>query len=80
MSASVLLYLDNRHRLIAVEDLFRGTLDGASVHSVITHRSAAVICYHFVPGHRMVVMCRSLFCGVSARCVDLRCILMRLDT
>jgi len=26
------LYLDNRHRVIAFEELFRGTLDGASVH------------------------------------------------
>jgi DNA repair protein RadC len=27
-----LIYLDNRHRLIACQDLFRGTIDGASVH------------------------------------------------
>jgi len=27
-----LIYLDNRHRLIACEYLFRGTIDGASVH------------------------------------------------
>ncbi len=26
------LYLDNRHRIIAFEELFRGTIDGASVH------------------------------------------------
>lgn len=26
-----LIYLDNRHRMIACEDLFRGTIDGASV-------------------------------------------------
>jgi DNA repair protein RadC len=26
------LYLDNRHRVIAFEELFRGTIDGASVH------------------------------------------------
>jgi DNA repair protein RadC len=26
------LYLDNRHRVIACEDLFRETIDGASVH------------------------------------------------
>ena len=50
-----LLHLDTRHRLIAIEDLFRGTLDGASVHprevvqSVIAHRSAAVILYHNHP-------------------------------
>jgi DNA repair protein RadC len=27
-----LIYLGNRHRLIACQDLFRGTIDGASVH------------------------------------------------
>jgi len=26
------IFLDNRHRIIGVEDLFRGTIDGASVH------------------------------------------------
>ncbi|HTU61107.1 MAG TPA: UPF0758 domain-containing protein, partial [Polyangiales bacterium] len=26
------LYLDNRHRVIAFDELFRGTIDGASVH------------------------------------------------
>jgi DNA repair protein RadC len=26
------LFLDNRHRVLAFEELFRGTLDGASVH------------------------------------------------
>ena len=26
------LFLDNRHRLIAVEEMFQGTIDGASVH------------------------------------------------
>jgi DNA repair protein RadC len=28
----VCLYLDNRHRVIALEELFQGTIDGASVH------------------------------------------------
>ena len=50
-----LLHLNARHRLIAVEDLFRGTIDGSSVHprevvhSVIQHGSAAVILYHNHP-------------------------------
>jgi len=50
-----LLHLNTRNRLIAAEDLFRGTLDGASVYprevvqSVIPHRSAAVILYHNHP-------------------------------
>lgn len=49
------LYLDNRHRLIAFEELFRGTIDGASVHprEVVKHalarRAAAVILVHNHP-------------------------------
>jgi DNA repair protein RadC len=43
------LLLDNRHRLIRAEDLFRGTIDGASVHprevvrTVLEANAAAVI-------------------------------------
>ena len=50
-----LLHLNTRHRLIAAEDLFRGTLDGASVYprevvqSVIAHGSASVILYRNHP-------------------------------
>jgi DNA repair protein RadC len=50
-----LLHLNTRHRLIAAEDLFRGTLDGASVYprevvqSVLSHGSASVILYHNHP-------------------------------
>jgi DNA repair protein RadC len=49
------IHLNLRRRLIAAEDLFRGTLDGASVHprevvrSVIAHGSAEVILYHNHP-------------------------------
>lgn len=49
------LYLDNRHRLIAVEDLFRGTVDGASVHprevvkAAIHHGAAALVLFHNHP-------------------------------
>ena len=28
----VCLFLDNKHRVIALEELFQGTIDGASVH------------------------------------------------
>ena len=28
----VVVFLDNRHRLIAAEEMFRGTIDGASIH------------------------------------------------
>lgn len=50
-----LLHLSTRHRLLAVEELFRGTIDGASVYprevvkSVLAHRSAAVIIFHNHP-------------------------------
>ena len=43
------LFLDNRHRVIAFEELFRGSIDGCSVHprevirSCIKHNAAAVI-------------------------------------
>lgn len=49
------LFLDVRHRLIAFEELFRGTLDGATVHArevvrfAMTHNSAAVIFAHNHP-------------------------------
>jgi DNA repair protein RadC len=49
------LFLDNRHRLIAVEELFRGTLDGATVHprevvkEALTRGAAAVILAHNHP-------------------------------
>ena len=50
-----LAHLDNRHRLIAFEELFRGTIDGASVFprevlkSVLAHNSAAVMLVHNHP-------------------------------
>jgi DNA repair protein RadC len=50
-----LIYLDNRHRLIACQDLFRGTTDGASVHprevvkEALRHNAAAVILAHNHP-------------------------------
>jgi DNA repair protein RadC len=43
------LYLDNRHRLIAFEELFRGTIDRAGVHprevvrQTLLHNAAALI-------------------------------------
>ena len=49
------LYLDNRHRLIAFEELFRGTLNGASVHprevvrQTMLHNAAALILAHNHP-------------------------------
>jgi len=49
------LFLDNRHRVIAFEELFRGTIDGASVHPrevvkrALHHNAAAVILAHNHP-------------------------------
>jgi len=49
------LHLDSRHRLIAVEDLFRGTISSASVHprevvkATLKHNAAAVVLYHNHP-------------------------------
>jgi len=49
------LFLDNRHRVIVFEELFRGTIDGASVHPrevvrrALVHNAAAVILAHNHP-------------------------------
>ena len=49
------LFLDNRHRLIAFEELFTDTIDGASVHPrevvrrCLAHNAAAVILAHNHP-------------------------------
>jgi DNA repair protein RadC len=49
------LFLDNRHRVICFEELFRGTIDGASVHPrevvkrALAHNAAALILAHNHP-------------------------------
>ena len=49
------LFLDNRHRLIRCDELFRGTIDGAAVHprevvrEALGHNCAAVILAHNHP-------------------------------
>ena len=49
------LFLDNRHRMLAFEPLFNGTIDGATVHPrevvrrAIEHNAAAVILSHNHP-------------------------------
>ncbi|MEL0583865.1 MAG: DNA repair protein RadC [Candidatus Thiodiazotropha sp. (ex. Lucinoma kazani)] len=49
------LFLDNRHRIICYEELFRGTIDGASVHPrevvkrTLEHNAAALILAHNHP-------------------------------
>ena len=49
------LFLDNRHRVIEIEDMFRGTIDGSSVYPrevvklALLHNAAAVIFAHNHP-------------------------------
>jgi DNA repair protein RadC len=49
------LFLDNRHRIISFDELFRGTIDGASVHpreivrQTLEYNAAAVIFAHNHP-------------------------------
>ncbi|MDX1590313.1 MAG: DNA repair protein RadC [Oleiphilaceae bacterium] len=49
------LFLDNRHRVVAFEELFRGTIDGAAVYprevvrQCLEHNAAAVILAHNHP-------------------------------
>jgi DNA repair protein RadC len=49
------LFLDNRHRVIVFEELFRGTIDGANVHPrevvkrALEHNAAALILAHNHP-------------------------------
>ena len=50
-------FLDTRHKVIAVEDMFTGTLDGAEVHPreiakrALTLNAAAIICAHNHPSN-----------------------------
>ncbi len=49
------LFLDNRHRIIAVRELFQGTIDGASIHprvvvqQAMEANAAAMVFYHNHP-------------------------------
>lgn len=49
------LFLDNRHRVRAMEELFQGTIDGATIHprevlvAVLRHNAAAVVLFHNHP-------------------------------
>lgn len=56
------LYLDNQHRVLAFEELFRGTIDGAAVYprevvkAALSANAAAVILSHYVSRHIMRLM------------------------
>ena len=49
------LFLDNRHRIIAMRELFQGTIDGASIHSrvvvqqALEANAAAMVFFHNHP-------------------------------
>jgi len=49
------IFLDNRHRVLAMEDLFSGTIDGASVYprvvvqQALERNAAALVLYHNHP-------------------------------
>ena len=51
------IYLDTRHRVIAGEAAFSGTIDGAEIHprvivkQALVHNAAAVICAHNHPSN-----------------------------
>ena len=65
------LFLDNRHRVIEYKELFRGTIDGASVHprevvrEAMRANAAAVIFAHYVARHIMNLMCPVFLCAPS---------------
>ena len=63
------LYLDNRHRVLKFEELFRGTIDGTSVYprelvkQALAVNAAAIILAHYVPRNIMKVMCPGSLCA-----------------
>ena len=63
------LFLDAQHRLIAMEELFRGTLTQTSVYPrevvmrALHHHAAAVVLAHFVARHKMRLLCTDSLCG-----------------
>ena len=65
------LLLDNRHRIIAVRELFQGTIDGASIHprvvvqQALEANAAAMVFFHFVPRNKMEILCPVSLCGLS---------------
>ncbi|VVO03211.1 JAB domain-containing protein [Pseudomonas fluorescens] len=62
------IFLDAKHRVLAFEVLFHGSIDGASVYPrqvvkrSLAHNAAAAIFVHFVARHKMAVMCPVFLC------------------
>jgi DNA repair protein RadC len=67
------LFLDNHHRVISYQELFRGTIGGASVHprevvrAALKVNAAAMIFAHYVARHIMGLMCPVFLCASSGR-------------
>ena len=65
--------LNNRHQVIETVELFQGTIDGASVYprivvqKVMATNAAAVVFFHFVPRHKMELMCPVFLCARNGR-------------
>ncbi len=63
------IFLDARHRVLAFEVLFHGSIDGASVYPrqvvkrSLAHNAAAAILCHFVARHKMNIMCPVFLCA-----------------
>ena len=64
------LFLDSQNRLIEYVEMFRGTIDQASVYprevvkTALQHNAAAVIFAHFVARHKMRLLCPVFLCAV----------------
>jgi len=49
------VFLDSRHRILALRELFQGTIDGASIHPrvvvqlALTMNAAALVLFHNIP-------------------------------
>jgi DNA repair protein RadC len=67
------IFLDAQHRLIACEQMFRGTLSQTSVYPrevvkrALVHNCAAVVLAHSVARHRMRLMCPESLCANPCR-------------
>lgn len=65
------LFLDTQHRLIDYAEMFRGTIDGASVYprelvkEALRLNAAAVILSHFVARHKMHLLCPVFLCAIE---------------
>jgi DNA repair protein RadC len=68
--------LDTRHRVIATEILFVGTIDRSGVHPrevvrcALRHNAAAVILAHYVAGHVMRITFPRSFCALGLQGAD----------